>query len=621
MGTEQVYVKVTYLDTGYGRLIVSLKDKDGKWIKADKFTNTTLSSSGNWVTSCQRWQGTASNPPEIRVSLERSKEPVISIAELSVETKPFPDPHFQYVLQEPWKKPYAGPPSSGIDNSTLKGKVMAGYQGWFRTPNDPYDSGWIHWGAIDRGFFSVDMWPDVSGIPAEALEKAADLKTLSGKPATLFSSGWPEVTRLHFNWMRKHNIDGVFLQRFLNSNTFANSGRPEWVLGNVREAAIREGRIWAIEYDVSGTPDAKLLEFIKKDWMWLVDQFGLLKDPSYAHENGKPVVIVWGMPVQGRNITPETANAVVDFLKNDPVYGGNYVAGGLPGNWRKLSSPWQEHFQKLDGALAWLSKSYAEDVADFGKMKVDYFPHVWPGFSWSNLKHIPRGSTEAYTPRAAGQFYQDLLTKTIESGADRLFVGMLDEYDEGTAILPMSDDPPTTVQRAGVSAKFSQNATPSWEGKSVSANPLQINMPLNDTPPAKDVQPTGFTVRLEGNLVVPTSGSYTFSVEGAPGDGAVLSVGTQKVKVEAFGKGAKNSVTLQLEPERPVVYRLDYRHETASGTAQLLWESPDIPREVVPVSAFVDAWGRFITNEGRPSDWWLQLTGKWKESYQLRQRR
>ncbi len=29
-------------------------------------------------------------------------------------------------------------------------------------------------------------------------------------------------------------------------------------MGNVREAANKEGRIWAVEYDISGTKDSEL---------------------------------------------------------------------------------------------------------------------------------------------------------------------------------------------------------------------------------------------------------------------------------------------------------------------------------------------------------------------------
>ncbi len=106
----------------------------------------------------------------------------------------------------------------------------------------------------------------------------------------------------------------------------------------------------------------------------MVDDFGIKKDPSYAHEAGKPVVFIWGLSVPDRHFTPEVADAVVDFFKNDPVYGGNYVIGGIPGSWRKLDPAWQEHIRKYDGVLAWMSKGYAEDIADFHKRGLDYYP-------------------------------------------------------------------------------------------------------------------------------------------------------------------------------------------------------------------------------------------------------
>src|SRR5262245_44142619 len=32
-----------------------------------------------------------------------------------------------------------------IDTSTLRHKVLCGYQGWFRCPGDPARAGWRHW--------------------------------------------------------------------------------------------------------------------------------------------------------------------------------------------------------------------------------------------------------------------------------------------------------------------------------------------------------------------------------------------------------------------------------------------------------------------------------------------
>ena len=42
-------------------------------------------------------------------------------------------------------KPYTGPTGKGVDRSTLTGKVMSGYQGWFAAEGDGCGRGWYHW--------------------------------------------------------------------------------------------------------------------------------------------------------------------------------------------------------------------------------------------------------------------------------------------------------------------------------------------------------------------------------------------------------------------------------------------------------------------------------------------
>jgi hypothetical protein len=41
--------------------------------------------------------------------------------------------------------PKAAAATQEVEASPLRGKVMCGYQGWFRCPGDAANMGWIHW--------------------------------------------------------------------------------------------------------------------------------------------------------------------------------------------------------------------------------------------------------------------------------------------------------------------------------------------------------------------------------------------------------------------------------------------------------------------------------------------
>jgi len=619
-----LYLAVTCLDNCYGDLSVRFKGKDGKQIAPDRGLGGACLKTGKRVTSMYRFQGLDGSGDSVVIHYNAPKPdgylmlgtgagvpgagsggPVV-LGVMAQDTPP-DDAQFRYVLTDPWKGPYTGP-SIKADNSTLKGKVMVGYQGWFRTPNDPCREGWGHWGDILHGMYNTDMWPDVSQYPPQTLAKAAEVKTRSGKTAYLFSSAWPEVADLHFRWMRENDIDGAFVQRFI-TGTYTASGRPDWVLAAARAAANREGRIWAIEYDVSGGRDATIVDMMQKDWKYLVDTVGILKDPNYAHENGKPVVFIWGLPVPDRHFTSGTSNAVVDFFKNDPKYGGNYVIGGIISSWRTMDAGWQEHFKKYDAIQPWMSRTYADDAADFAKMGVTYVAHANPGFSWSNMHHYPVGSTQAFKPREGGQLYWDSLCALSQAKVDRLCVGMFDEFDESTAIMPMSDDPPATPSRPGTCLQYHPAL-----GKTFKTVTPTVSLDFSARFPFKNVSGSNCGLSWGGVITPPKAGDYTFYIQGAAGDFAALSLNDKPViGMKNFGAAPSAGAKITVAAGEKVIYQLSYYHHRNPGTARLLWEGPGIPLQPVPAWALTDAWGRFLTNEGHPSDWWLKLTRYGKE--------
>jgi hypothetical protein len=61
-----------------------------------------------------------------------------------------------------------GPASRAGDGSTLTGKVMCGYQGWFNAEGDGANRGYNHWtrGGVRPApaTVKVDLWPDLSEL-------------------------------------------------------------------------------------------------------------------------------------------------------------------------------------------------------------------------------------------------------------------------------------------------------------------------------------------------------------------------------------------------------------------------------------------------------------------------
>ncbi len=58
-------------------------------------------------------------------------------------------------------------PNKEIDATSLRHKVLCGYQGWFRCPGDPVKEGWRHWSRdakkISPDTLTFEMWPRVCG--------------------------------------------------------------------------------------------------------------------------------------------------------------------------------------------------------------------------------------------------------------------------------------------------------------------------------------------------------------------------------------------------------------------------------------------------------------------------
>jgi hypothetical protein len=178
--------------------------------------------------------------------------------------------------------------------------------------------------------------------------------------------------------------------------------------------------------------------------------------------------------------------------------------------------------------------------------------------------------------------------------------------------MPMSDDPPPTPSRPGTEVKFFSD--PKSQERPEMASKPQVDLTFDGTAPSKKTPPDNFLMRWEGQILPPSDGTYVLEIEGVPGDSAALWIaGKQVLKVDKFGEGPAKTASFPMTAGQLVIYRLDYTHASTPGAMRLVWTGPSIERQEVPAAALVDAWGRFLTNEGHPSDWYLKLTSEAKD--------
>lgn len=347
-----------------------------------------------------------------------------------------------------------------VDRSTLTGKVMVGYQGWFNCEGDGAGLGWTHWSRHRRrtlapGNVTVDLWPDVSELENDELYQTG-FKYADGSVAKVFSSGNRKTVVRHFQWMRDYGIDGAFLQRFANGlKPGAIKNHKDNVLEHVREGAKQSGRSYAVMYDLSGIR-AGGCKIVREDWAALRREKHLTDDKSYQQHNGKPLVAVWGIGFgeENREYTLAECRSLIEFLKED----GCSVMLGVPTGWRTLTrdavtdpalhevlkladviSPWTPgRYRNPKEVARHAGQCWKPDLEWCSEHELDYLPVVFPGFSWHNLN----GKKLAEIPRLKGEFLWSQVIAAKRSGCQMLYVAMFDEVDEGTAVFKCTNEIP-----------------------------------------------------------------------------------------------------------------------------------------------------------------------------------
>ena len=333
------------------------------------------------------------------------------------------------------------------------GKISVGYQGWFACPGDGAPiGGWWHW-SRDRfqppspGNTTIVSWPDLTDLTRGYPTAYPNLG--NGQPARLFSSYDQQTVDTHFRWMQQYSIDTAALQRF---NPFGDEGPTrDTMAAKVRSAAEATGRKFYIMYDVTGW--TAMQAELKTDWTTKMSAH--TASGSYARQNGKPVVCIWGFGFNddGRPFAPAPCLEVINWFKAQ----GCYVIGGVPTWWRQgindsrpgfldvyhafhMVSPWMVGRAATPADLdSYYANANVGDYADCQAHGIDYQPCVLPGdLSSGHRRH--------------GDYYWRSLYNMIRLGSQGLYVSMFDEFNEGNQIAKTAETQAWVPAGSGIRA-------------------------------------------------------------------------------------------------------------------------------------------------------------------------
>jgi len=376
-----------------------------------------------------------------------------------------------------------------VDATTLNNKVMAGYQAWFRVPNDPLGNAkWSHTfnsprtaparpgqtqtqtkppdSPTDPSLLAFDTWPDMSEYTASEKYVVPGYTYPNGKPAELYSALNYQTVLRHFQWMKEYGIDGIWLSEFcghFKGGSQANDTTFRYlVMLNVKKAAEATGRTWAFMWDMSSfnqrSTKEEVYNIIVDQWKKMVDN-GITSNARYLHHKGKPVLLIWGFFPNRPASQPAYTKAVVDFIQAPGKYQG-VIVGGVETKWRTEGTPeflemlatmtaiqpWSVGRIKIDPKTGYKIEnmdSWAGDIEWCKARNIIFSPVFNSGTQIAGPPPIPpKGPT---VPRRTGNFLWEQFIEASKFGLNCVFVAMFDEINEGTQIMKIENHPPVQV--------------------------------------------------------------------------------------------------------------------------------------------------------------------------------
>lgn len=436
-----------------------------------------------------------------------------------------------------------------VDATSLDGKVLVGYQQWFRCPGDsPTNTSWSHYTINNQepaaNTVLIENYPDTSEYPAEDRCPTPAL-TVGSKPGAFFSSFKLSTTMVQFHWMQQYDIDGALLQRFICcvADNRRDNDQPE---RNAMASAEAFGRVFAIEYDLTGNYDAYTDDYVMSvltdDWQHLVDDVKLTASSSYQRQGTRPVVSLWGLGFwdTGHLERPALALKMINWFHDHGVF----VIGGVPWYWTNApatgDADWTAVYAALDAIQPWTVGPYStlDDVAGWKAYRLDpdmarvkanghgqlYMPVILPGASGYNgaFNNGDKNAVGNGARREGGQFLWQQAANARSAGASVVKIAMFNEVNEGTAIFkvaPTRSEAPdqgywVTLDIDGYKVPSDWYLRLGYEiGRMFRGETLPGAMPVNPGPPTCGALRADETLAVEGTLSS-CNGKYGLHLQG-----------------------------------------------------------------------------------------------------------
>ena len=556
-----LYVEVDYLDeTGTGNIGIqydALSTLGSAFQTAQFALNAAVLNTGALKTAVFRLDNAAFSYDENGGNDLRLTQNGGSLQFNVVQVRVSDQPTALYLSDTAFLGPYSGPAYAGgtpVDATTMLNKLVCGYQGWYGAPGDADNNGWSHWSSNNAVFsnatLQIDPWPDMSEATAAEQFAVPGYSYPSGPQASLFSSDDARTILRHFQWMEAWGIDGVAVQRFVVAVPSVTLDR---VLTGCRQAANQTGRTYFVEYDMSGMVEADITPTMSTDWQYLVSTLQITADSRYLHQGGLPVVGIFGF-YPGR-FSSTTAQAIVNLFSSSGATPA-FVAGAGDWTWRSTWTPqWLSVLYTMGSWQPWntgdtteamgttsppnyANTSYwAADKALLAANNVLYVPQIYPGCNSDNRDGLTPGTG---LQRLGGAVLWKQFTDAYSIGAQSAFLGMFDEFSEGTQIAKTTDSPPTqppyTLNNGGLPSDcwlcFTSLGSKLLKGQytytTATPNCAGLTQPTIPDPVAPLLGATvpGPSVTLSWNAALALSGGGSLSAYQVYLDGAVLSPGS-----------------------------------------------------------------------------------------------